>query len=269
MNESIKNVAIVVPVYTGSLSDNDIISLKRLNEIMSHYPILFVKPESLSPAIFSSLCPNAGFENFPDSMFAGKKAYNNLMISELFYERFLGYKYILIYQTDCYIFRDELMSWCEKGYDYVGAPWIKRDVYDMPIISTYMKISRFLTRLFKKPDRQELFNRVGNGGLSLRNVRRHYDFVRDFPLVVKRFTEAKQYHLYNEDVFWSIEVNKHNINPFIYPDHITALSFSFDKHPDYCYKLTGNRLPFGCHSWSQKKMIGFWSKIILEDGQNS
>ena len=81
MNESIKNVAIVVPVYTGSLSDNDIISLKRLNEIMSHYPILFVKPESLSPAIFSSLCPNAGFENFPDSMFAGKKAYNNLMIS--------------------------------------------------------------------------------------------------------------------------------------------------------------------------------------------
>ena len=260
-----KRVTVVVPVYTDKLSLHEIISLNRLYKVLGNYPIVFVLPESLSREKIISACPTAKFESFPDSCFHGIKAYNSLMMSLSFYERFLDSEYILIYQLDCYIFRDELEYWCSKGHDYIGAPWIKRAVYDLPVIKSYMKLSRFLTKLTGKPDRQELFNRVGNGGLSLRKVESHYNFIVNHPHVVERFIKARHYHLYNEDVFWSIEVNKHPGVPFSYPNHITALNFSFDKHPGYCYKLNGNRLPFGCHSWSQKKMIGFWRGIILKD----
>ena len=262
--KSIK-VKVVVPLYTDNLSIYEMVSLNRLQETLGSHTIVFVVPESLQKNKFISACPSAEFESFPDSYFDGIKAYNTLMMSSIFYERFLDCEYILIYQLDCYIFRDELDNWCSKGYDYIGAPWIKRRVYDLPVIKSYMRLSRFLTKLTGKPDRQELFNRVGNGGLSLRKVMSHYNFIVNHPKVVERYIKARHYHLYNEDVFWSIEVNKHPGVPFRYPDHLTALNFSFDKHPSYCYRLNGYRLPFGCHSWSQKKMIGFWRGIILKD----
>lgn len=263
-----ERVKVVVPVYTDKLTPYEIISLNRLNEVLGSYQVVFVLPQSLSREKFTAACPSAQFESFPDSYFDGIKAYNTLMMSRIFYERFLDCEYILIYQLDCYIFRDELDLWCSKDYDYIGAPWIKRAVYDLPVIKSYMKLSRLFTKLTGKPDRQELFNRVGNGGLSLRKVKSHINFIDNHPSVVERFIKARHYHLYNEDVFWSIEVNKHPGVPFSYPDHITALNFSFDKHPGYCYKLNGNRLPFGCHSWSQKKMIGFWRGIILKDNND-
>jgi small ligand-binding sensory domain FIST len=39
---------------------------------------------------------------------------------------------------DCLVFSDQLLAWCNRGYDYVGAPWfksqmIKRYDYPMPV----------------------------------------------------------------------------------------------------------------------------------------
>ena len=31
---------------------------------------------------------------------------------------------MLIYQLDAYVFKDELLNWANKGYDYIGAPWL-------------------------------------------------------------------------------------------------------------------------------------------------
>jgi hypothetical protein len=36
-------------------------------------------------------------------------------LSASFYERFLDTKYILIYQLDAFVFKDELQEWCDKG----------------------------------------------------------------------------------------------------------------------------------------------------------
>ena len=34
---------------------------------------------------------------------------------------------LLIYQTFLGIVRDELLDWCNKNYDYIGAPWVKKE----------------------------------------------------------------------------------------------------------------------------------------------
>lgn len=47
------------------------------------------------------------------------------MLTKEFYLRFRQWEYLLIYQLDAYVFQDELMDWCNKGYDYIGAPFLK------------------------------------------------------------------------------------------------------------------------------------------------
>ena len=73
------------------------------------------------------------------------------MISSKFYKSFKTYEFLLIYQTDAWVFRDDLLEWCNKDYDYVGAPWFTG--YDD-------------TKGIKKA-----FNAVGNGGFCLRKTK--------------------------------------------------------------------------------------------------
>ena len=61
----------------------------------------------------------------------------------------------------------------------------------------------------------------------------------------------------NEDWFWALVPKE-----FKYPSFDKALEFSFDSHPDLCYKLAEGRLPFGCHGWFKRRNIEFWSPLI-------
>lgn len=72
--------------------------------------------------------------------------YNRLMLSEDLYSAFSNYEYILICQSDAYIFRDELKEWCEAGYDYVGAPWLRRPLYDLPVMKQFMDLSHHISQ---------------------------------------------------------------------------------------------------------------------------
>lgn len=81
---------------------------------------------------------------FPDTYFKGIAGYNRLMMSPEFYETFAQWEYILIYQTDAWVFSDRLSEWCSKGYDYIGAPWIPKPKYR----KLYYRIFNFLKRVF-------------------------------------------------------------------------------------------------------------------------
>ena len=106
--------------------------------------------------------------------------------------------------------------------------------------------------------RQEGFDRVGNGGLSLRRV-------AAFVAACDRYAEIIDYFKchhgtrYNEDWFWAIVPKE-----FVYPTLHEALRFSFDIKPEVCFELTRGELPFGCHGWSKPRMYGFWRPIIVE-----
>ena len=69
----------------------------------------------------------------------GIAGYNRMMLSAGFYELFRDYEYLLICHTDAWIFRDELADWCRRGYDCVAAPWVRRKVYDLPILKQYLR----------------------------------------------------------------------------------------------------------------------------------
>ncbi len=250
-------VKVIIPIYKGDLSSLEKQALLQACEVLHNYPLVVIKPESLDLTMIAQEFPLLTFVSFPDDYFKGISGYNRLMLSELFYKKFLDTTYILIYQLDAYVFSDELEAWCNKGYDYIGAPWTQRPIYRFPLIAGFMKLIHAYCKWREKPSKQDLYNKIGNGGLSLRKVANHYKVTITQKDCIDHYLKQKRYHLYNEDVFWATEAKG-----FIYPEVSEALQFAFDKYPDYCYKLNNRKLPFGCHSWYKRKMKGFWINFI-------
>ena len=95
--------------------------------------------------------------------------YSALLKQPQFWERFLEFSHVLIYQTDACIFRkiDDVYF----KYDYIGAPW-------------------------KSTNQCGKFN-AGNGGFSLRNVKAMISCTKGW-----RNTNFNQIHRGNEDIYF-------------------------------------------------------------------
>lgn len=256
-------VKIIIPLYTTEINKYEKASLAQTHNMLSRYPITIVKPASLNIDHLLKEFPNFETENFDDSFFIGVSSYNRLMMSSEFYTRFIDYKYILICQLDAYIFKDELEDWCSRDYDYIGAPWLVRPIYNFPLFRLISWIRDSYCRVSHHPNPRLLEFKAGNGGLSLRKVSKHLKATDLLTETIKEYLSHKKNHLFNEDVFFSVEVNKHGLN-FLYPNYQEALKFSFDKYPKLCFQKNNQQLPFGCHSWHKRKMKQFWLPIIME-----
>ena len=245
MNDQ-REVAVTLVAYKPELSPFERISANRCLEVLGCHPIVVVAPEGLAvPAPLDRL----PVERFAPSCFAGIAAYNSLLLSKQFYRRFLDYRYVLIHQLDVFVFRDELLDWCAKGYSYIGAPWVGED---WPKGADIRQGLPFWTRsrLFKFLP--PLDTQVGNGGFSLRRVR---DMIRATSWLKKT---KRAWGGRNEDSFFSIAVPEcwwwigYRI-----PPAEEAMSFSFETQPSARFAEMGNRLPFGCHGWDKHDPT-FW-----------
>lgn len=263
----IKKVAVIIPFYTSALSANEKIALQQCHKVLAAYPIIIVKPQNLVLADDITRYPFAGTVNFDNNYFASKKSYNRLMLATEFYEAFTGYEYILIYQLDAFVFKDELLEWCNKDIDYIGAPWIRiRDNMNrLHILLSRLKYFMYTHISLKKMGIggiDELENQVGNGGFSLRRVKKLAELCLELSAQIKIYNESEKYQ-FNEDVFWSVEANRGKKRLNI-PDHTEALKFAFEIAPERARNLNNGKLPFGCHAWDLNK--DFWKPIFKEYG---
>lgn len=235
-----KSIAVVVPIYSKTLSKSEILSLRKLDSVLGSYAIFVMVPTGFETQFLLSYLSNFTVVEFAPKYFKDVNAYSTLTLSPFFYKQFIAFDFLLIYQTDAYVFRDELQAWCEKGFDYVGAPWLERPplVNGKPII-----------------DIQNCFiHRVGNGGFSLRKVRTFYwntIFFRPILWFLRK----------NEDMFWGLFIDY--LNPFFKkPSWQEALSFAFEMNPKKAFELNNNQLPFGVHAW-EKYDKEFWEGKVV------
>ena len=256
-----KRVIVIIPIYTTRLTDYEQASLRQCFKVLASHEICFVKPQSLDPSpLAETYRPNL-IVDFPDSCFLGIAAYNRLMMSPRFYETFESWDYMLIYQPDAWVFDDQLDAWCARGYDYIGAPWIPKPKYGRLYYRIFNRLKRIYCHISGASDYSRPYYGVGNGGLSLRHIDTFARTARDMEPQIARYLSHPGIDFYNEDIFWSLEVNRHEERLKI-PHWQEALQFSFDKNPAACYELNGHRLPFGCHGWSKKNMLSFWEQHI-------
>jgi hypothetical protein len=255
-------VAVVTPMHRFPLTADEQLAVRHLREYLGGFDRYIIGPETPPKEYSDFALPPLSARDFAD-----RKGYNRLLLSEQFYQAFVEYEYILIYQLDCLVFSNDLEEWCRKGWDYIGAPWFAgycRDGWDYTGPPWFDEWGRRSDRSEYPDDPVNRFGTVGNGGFSLRKV--------DMALAVLASARRPSYHRLmqelhshpgtNEDVFWSFSAPR-LMESFRIPGPREALEFAFETEPRFCYQANGNRLPFGCHAWHTQER-DFWEHFLLK-----
>jgi len=240
------SAAIVIPIYQAALTIAEKASLMQCMQVLSAYPIKIVKPVELNLDHLKNEYPSVELLSFADEYFSGTAGYNKLLTSVDFYQSFISYNFILIYQLDAFVFRDELAEWCKKGYDYIGAPSLHQEEFNVLPAESKEVYSDALSQ-----------NRIVlNGGLSLRKVSAFIRYLKIYNFFYPAW-------LGNEDMLFSQEATRLiPMKLFLkLPSWQEALHFSFEKSPRATFELTGRKLPFACHAW-ERYDPEFWSEYI-------
>lgn len=277
---------VVIPVYKVCPKRSEQASFKRALSILKSYDVTVFTYQGLDLSVYEKISHDVekpfSIEYFDKCFFESVFGYNKLCYNKDFYNRFIAYDYMLIYQLDAWVFRDELQYWCDKGYDYIGAP----------IFHAYNN-KYYTTRFFG----------IGNGGFCLRKIshclnvlningnrpflkplliislywnyfkysdkfKKSVNRLRIIPIVIaKIFGKYNTLNYYiknhvNEDLLfgtWSAQAwgIKANI-----PSMKEAMGFSFEVHPEMLYHKNGDKLPFGCHAFEKWDYETFWSNYI-------
>lgn len=261
------NCVIVIPIYKEKPDSSEQASFKQVITILKKHPITIITYKELDLTTYKEIAKSNNklynTEYFDKTYFSSINGYNQLCLYKGFYKRFHKYKFILIYQLDAWVFKNELDYWCKKNYDYIGAPWFEH-------YSTHEENNNLWA--------------VGNGGFSLRKTS-YFIKVLSWKFPVKKITlknliyKFSIYHILhllgynntinyfiknyniNEDVFFSLFLKNTWLQPKL-PTPTEAAKFSFEKSPTYLYKLCNNKLPFGCHAFNKYEYNTFWEKYI-------
>jgi hypothetical protein len=264
------NYTVIIPIYKATLTPLEKIALSQCRKILSAYDLIIIKPEGLDTGLIDF---DLSFINktisFPDHYFKNVFSYNNLMLETNFYKTFLNYEYMLIYQLDAFVFKDELKAWCDLNYDYIGAPWLRPKAFPTKFKTLKEQLRSFMHRRYNFKDKfgnpdlhRQISNYVGNGGFSLRKVLTFYNFCINEPTLVDSY-KNKNSGYFNEDMFWTIEVNRKTKRITI-PPYKKALFFSIETAPGRAIKMTSGQLPFGCHAWDL--YLDFWRPYFRSAG---
>ena len=254
-----KSVCIVTPVYRFPLPADEEDSLSILRSVLGSFDRFFIIPKGLSiPDAFRG---DERIVEFSEAYFSYPHGYNRMLLRTEFYETFSGYDFMLIYQLDCIVFRDELMEWVDRGWDYVGSPWFidsDKHRHDRPCSVgnggfSLRKIATALTLLSQPIKRGILYPKPPviapqPSGFSWlfwnlrRRIRQH--------LGLWRVTDELENFFENEDIFWSF------VAPTLFPVYRKpgveeALAFGMEEKPRLCVKANRDSVPFGCHAWTK------------------
>lgn len=236
-------VAILIPIYKQELLPLEQFSIDYSLSVMKERDCFFVAPTGLDCRYYIERYPRIQFEFFPAEYFDSIDSYNRLLLNVSFYSRYLNYEFILILQPDAILIRDDLDFWALQPFDYVGAPW-----------PDGVELTVWRDR-FRGDRHRRVRASVGNGGLSLRRVRKCLALINEFPETNAVFAEAGT----NEDSFFSLLGLLST--DFIIPNEITASRFSMELKPEFYYAVNGGEFPMGVHAWWTVQPR-FWATCI-------
>ena len=115
---------IIIPSYKEKLEGNDKLSFDRCIEIFGkNRPIKVVIPSNISSEFYDSYGSMIETIRVDSKNMENIGSYSNMLCNKDFWSLFADFEYVLIYQTDCWVFEDRLDYFMELGYDYYGAPW--------------------------------------------------------------------------------------------------------------------------------------------------
>jgi hypothetical protein len=277
IRKPVKRVAIMVPLPTPELSEDDEMSMRHLRAHLDHYDKFLLVPRGMKADI-----PGFDVIELDHKHFGSAANHNRMLYLPEFWQLFSDYDFALMYHLDALVFSDQLQEWCDKGYDFIGAPfihcsdspWVKVErvgnggfaLYRVPSVlkvlwnryrlrpSKYYEDHHWkwieMQRKILKPLRASVPKSLrGELTAPLRNT-------------VKRLDHIEANDL-NNDGFWADEAVRY------YPGFKVApfeegLRFAFEVCPPLCLERNGGEMPFGCHAWARYDR-GFWERFLIQE----
>jgi hypothetical protein len=265
---------VLIIAHKERLTKYEEISLRQCFKVFRDYPVRLICPRDLPTDHYASVVRDIEIDAIHPKWQSTYRNFNLLKMHPFLYDRYRRFEYILFYELDAFVFRDELEYWCDKGYSYIGAPWFEglSEAVSPRIVG------------------------VGNGGFSLRNTAhcrrgcREYSLIKPPREVIarywrrgwrKRVTQLpravghlmgvgnnihylfKDYQ-YQEDGYWT-DVIGNRLAWYEVAGVEEASRFSFEAMPRYLFERNGRRLPFGCHAWPRYD-LDFWRPYIEAEG---
>lgn len=120
-----KNVAIVLIHHSSNLNEYEKKSIERCFFVFKNRDIYVILKDGVDDSEYIKISLSCGKPVF--FIYEEKKwlesieSYSDYLKQPFFYERFKCYDYIQIYQTDCYVFCDNLDYFTEMGYSYYAS----------------------------------------------------------------------------------------------------------------------------------------------------
>ena len=272
-------LAVIIPCYkkADELLPHETLSINNtIQKLKLIAPIYIVGPKGLNIQAYKNLYSYSfSFIGFDSRFFSSIYSYNLLLKDIKFYQEFSNFEYILIVQTDAFIFNPDYTEFFDAVLDYVGSPWFTNPI-----------------------DHSDNRIHVGNGGYSLRKSSSCIKVLKSNKpmLTLKetlRLVKESEFHsgkffllqffytlwyyffqnnfssgrntmpIIYEDVFWSIVVPSVFKN-FNVATPEMATRFGFETYPSKIFELNGYKLPTGCHGF-HKYEPEFWRKYIPLD----
>jgi hypothetical protein len=258
------NPVVILPSHIARDDVFTRIAIEHAKQHLSNYRLVLVVPESIDWMV-------EGFETikFPDYCFGTIQKYNQFKLSLEFYKFFSNHSHILIYQSDALVFKDDLLYWCGKNFDYIGASWYP------DIIKRYAGFNWPYAEIG-----------CGNGGLSLRRVKKFISHIEGRitvrSAILKNLCKLKfknsfliwryrrhldianyiQHESLNEDVYFGIFAPMFD-ETFKVASPEEGNFFSFEYDPNFLISKTNGVIPFGCHAWYRfPDALEFWKKYL-------
>jgi hypothetical protein len=261
------SVAIVIPLYKLSLNSYEEKSLQQALHIFRARPIIFLVPRRFQGILIDHLpyleLKNTTFQYVDDYHLSSIATYNRLLLTQEFYELFVAYTYILIYQLDAYVFTDQLDWWTSKNYDYIGGRiYAHNTIYDKRNIRctgvggfSLRKVQSFIAAIQKDKkifflcdlkDAVQPFNWKGK-------LPRYFQFLICYFLCRLKVSSKNSGLEYlglsiNEDIVFGQYVPKYYPTFKVVPED-EALLFCIDQYVKEELRSLQGKMPFGAHAW--------------------
>lgn len=280
--------AVVIPVWKLDLNRYERISIDQHLSVLQQHDCYLLVPASLRKPIEEQLLPILGapqtinFHVVDDRWLRSRESYNQLMLTLDFYEFYQYYSHLLIAQLDAYTFSDQLMSWCDAPFDYIGAP-----IYDCK----------------SQPDSEPIS--MGSGGFSLRRIKAFIRALGLNPVIFHWADLGDQLKFYsikgkaikmvryasccisngnrlraetnslarwagvNEDICYAKYLPA--VDPdFRVADYAQSVAFCIDGYVDRQLKILNGARPFGTHGWwTFGDDLEAWTPLIPQLQHNS
>src|SRR6478609_8254437 len=144
-----EKVCVFIPIHKSDPSHFELVSFQQCFKVFKDYPIKIVTSRQVSLDSYRNTIHQFEVLYIDEKWQKNVYSYNKLKLSNHFYDLFKDFEFLLTYELDAFVFRDELLFWCDKNFDYIGAPWFKG---------------------FATEPSTEILG-VGNSGFSLRKIK--------------------------------------------------------------------------------------------------